>query len=77
MQLAEQDRDCRDTYLIEILRALDRRIARVSAMVSALPAPGSLRHRAASAEHRELTRRLADLKSAREDLVDVVFRCSG
>ena len=68
------DRQERDAYLIAILRALDERIARISSKIAGLPQARTVRHRAISAERRELSGRLSDLQSARQDLVDVVFR---
>jgi hypothetical protein len=69
------DRQERDAYLIGILRALDQRIARIRTQIDELPAAPTIRLLVGSAEHRELNRHLAELQSARKDLVDVIFRC--
>ena len=68
------DRQERDAYLIGIIRALDQRIACVRVRIDKLPPAPTIRLLVASAERRELNRRLADLQSARKDLLDVVFR---
>jgi hypothetical protein len=60
--------------LIGVLRALDQRIARVSTTIATLSEEPAARDRAACAQRRELSRRLADLQAARRNLVDVVFR---
>jgi len=71
--LVPSRREC-DAYLIEVLRALDERIERVSSTIERVPDPESARHRAASGLHEELTRRLIELRSARAGLLDVMFR---
>jgi len=72
LHLSEKIREDRDAYLIGIIRALDGRILRVSAMMS-LSSHGSCQP-ASSGRGQELARRLSDLESARADLLDVVFR---
>jgi hypothetical protein len=68
-------REDRDAYLIGIIRALDTRINRIQSRIPALPESRALRQKTVPVEHHELRRRLSDLQSARQDLVDVVFRC--
>jgi hypothetical protein len=71
--LVPSRREC-DAYLIEVLRALDERIERVSAMIDHMRNPESARQLEALGLRDELTRRLIDLRSAQAGLLDVMFR---